>query len=139
MDWPKELVVRGVTFQVNNWDELEEAIRRFGSDQPVSVNPASEPRGPLRHGSRLSPSDRHMLERFLAEPERGMRNSDIASALGAASGEIGAKLNDWARRIGIATGDGSAFEGVNLGRAGRGHRLTTIGQGVARALLEGGG
>jgi hypothetical protein len=138
MDWPKTIVVRGVAIPVSSWDEIREAITELGQSESVSIQPTTG-RSTATPISRLAPPDRHILTQFLASPDRGLRNSDIASAIGAQSGEIGAKLNDWARRIGLTTGDGSAFEGVNLGRGGRGYRLTNLGQGVARTLLEGGG
>lgn len=141
-DWPKEIVVRGIAIHVNSWDELDEVIKRYGASEIPgarvtavgTVIPSGGGTGQLTH------SDRTMLQQFLSKTGRILLNSELSAPLGAEGKGIKPKLDEWSRRIGLTNSEGDAFEAVNMGRAGRGYRLTEMAAAVARSLLgqEGG-
>lgn len=136
-DWPKEITVRGIPITVSSWDELDEMIERYGTSEV----PAG--RGAQRVGGgegQLTHTDRQMLQKFIQAPKRGMLNRELTGPLGVDGWGVKPKLDEWARRIGLAPEGGSAFEAVNMGRAGRGYRLTDLSMSVAKHLLgqEGG-
>jgi len=138
-DWPKEIVVRGIAIQINSWDELDEAIKRYGTLELTGG--ARSTASPIVGGRvHLTHSDRTILERFLADTNRGLRNSELSGPMGAEGKGIKPKLDEWSRRIGLTNAEGDAFESVNAGRGGRGYRLTDMAAAVARSLLgqEGG-
>jgi hypothetical protein len=137
-DWPKEIVIRGISITVNSWEEFDEVVERYGTTEAVPLRPAtSGTSSQARHGTvQLTPTDRTMLRQFVANGRRGLLNRELSGPLGATGNAIPGALEAWGRRVGLTDSEGgTAFESFNMGRAGRGYRLTEIAAAVARSLL----
>ncbi len=138
MGWPRIIYVRGVGIPVESWDEIDELVKRYGSDvqglasvERQSVLPSVIPTG--RSG--LGPSDLALLSRFVEAGTRGISTGDLATALGKRGKAIRPALDAWSRKIGLTLEAGVAAFEPTRGTHGRGFRLADHFQRVARNLL----
>lgn len=143
MAWPKTILVRGLQFPVESWEEFDELVQRYGGDALV-VTPASEAGGEPRRdrrqqsnggGAILEAAHRALLQQFVAGGRRGVLTTDIGPALGARGKAIRPALERWSRHISLvsATG-GSAFARVHR-NDGRAYRLTDVHLLAAQQML----
>jgi hypothetical protein len=144
MAWPKNIVVRGLQFTVDNWEELDEAIQRYGGE-PMILAPAApsgdapKEGGPPRRGhqahSTLGAEGRALLMQFVEGGIRGVLTAQIGPVLGAQGKGIRPALERWSRQIGlVGAGTGSAFTPVRR-NDGRAYRLTDVHLRGAREML----
>lgn len=138
MGWPRIIYVRGVGIPVESWDEIDELVKRYGSDLrglvPMERETEIAPVAPTGR-SGLGPSDQALLSRFIEAGKRGMSTRDLAIALGRRGKAIRLALDSWSRKIGLVSDVGvTAFEATR-GTHGRGFRLTDHFQRAARNLL----
>jgi hypothetical protein len=143
MAWPKIILVRGLQIPVDNWDEVDEAVERYGGEPLVVTTPSprgegerSERQGQSRQGApNLSADERALLRQFIEGGARGVLTSQIGPVLGAQGKGMRPALERWSRRIGLVTGDsGSAFVPYRR-NDGRAYRLTDVHLRGARELL----
>lgn len=138
MGWPRIIYVRGVGIPVESWDEIDELVKRYGSDiqglAQVERETALAPVAPTGR-SGLGPSDQALLSRFVEAGRRGISTRDLATALGRRGKAIRPALDSWSRKVGLVSEVGvTAFEATR-GTHGRGFRLTDHFQRAARNLL----
>jgi hypothetical protein len=137
--WPKSIVIRGITIQVESWEELDEIIQRYGSDvapQPPQPLKVDLPNYVKSGTANLAVNDRVLLQQFVANDGRGVMNRDLADALGVQGKSIGPALRRWGRRVGLAEQEGvEVFESFNR-TEGRGYKLTSHFLKVAQSLLQ---
>lgn len=143
MSWPKTIVVRGLQITVDNWEEVDEAVQRYGGE-PLILTPAvskAEPakdgrEAPQRHThSSLGPQDRALLQQLVEGGTRGVLTAHIGPVLGAQGKGIRQALERWSRQIGlVSAGIGSAFVPVRR-NDGRAYRLTEVHLRGAREML----
>ena len=135
-DFPKKVVIRGIETEIQSWEELDEFLDRYGSAEVVRTITPPSTNNSRKDTSSLTPTDRTLLEQFITNGERGILNKDLGQVLGAKRKGIRPALERWSRHIGLVTGEaGSAFEPVNLGVLGRGHRLTDLYIRTAKSML----
>jgi len=135
-DWPKTIIIRGISIPIASFDELDELIERYGAEGPLIIqgDPAQTP--PRRTFGNLAPSDRSLLQQFVTGGENGVRTNQLGPALGTSGRGIRPALDVWARRIGLVTQDGvSAFQRTKT-VDGRGFGLTSVYLNAARTMLE---
>lgn len=135
--WPKTITVRGIKIDVESWDELDEAIQRYGSDVAMLDAEAADakPKKKVGGGS-LAMNDRVLLQQFVDRENKGILNKDLGKFLGATGKAIGPALRKWALRIGLAHQEkAQAFERFSR-PDGRGYKLSAPFLNVARTLLQ---
>ena len=140
-EWPKTVYVQGVGIQVNSWEDLDEIIKRYGSQMILPIpthgadsagSSAAKPRSPA---SSLTHSDRALLTQFVENGPRGVLNRELAQATGRGGKSIKPHLHEWANHIGLVSDSGvSAFAPI-LRADGRGYRLTEFHVRTARSFL----
>ena len=138
-EWPKTVYVRGVGVQVDSWEDLDEIIKRYGSQMiltiPTADNAGSSAAKPRSPASSLTHADRALLTQFVENGPRGVLNRELAQATGRGGKSIKPHLHEWANRIGLVSDSGvSAFAPI-LRADGRGYRLTEVHVRTARSLL----
>lgn len=144
MSWPKAIVVRGLQISVDDWEELDEAIQRYGgeplilttvaarNDSPKEGRESSSPRP--THSS-LGPQDRALLQQLVEGRGRGVLTAHIGPVLNARGKGLRPALERWSRQIGLVSVDGgSAFTPVRR-NDGRAYRLTEVHLRAAREML----
>lgn len=130
MAWPKIIVVRGVQISVDSWEELDEAVQRYGGEPLILTSaaaagdPPKERRERDSQRSSLSPSNRVLLQKLVEGGPRGVLTTEIGPVLGAKGKGIRPALESWGREIGLAT-TGTAFAPVRR-NDGRAYRLTEV-------------
>jgi hypothetical protein len=143
MSWPKTIVVRGLQITVDNWDELDEAIQRYGGEPlvlttgPPRDDGSKEPRdlSQRKAQSSLGPQDRALMQQLIEGGARGVLTAHIGPVLGARGKGLRPALERWSRQIGLVTADGgSAFAPVRR-NDGRAYRLTEVHLRGAREML----
>lgn len=144
MPWPKTIVVRGLQITVDDWQELDEAIQRYGGEPLILTTAASRAEatkegrdgGPQRQAhSTLGPQDRALLQQLVEGSSRGVLTALIGPVLGARGKGLRPALERWSRQIGLVTADtGSAFAPVRR-NDGRAYRLTEVHLRGAREML----
>lgn len=140
--WPKTIFIKGVGIPVESWDELDQLIERYGSQQAIVIQgPPVERVSPegrvLSPSGPVSPTDKTLLRLFVEGGSSGVPTRDIGPALGKRGKSIRPALEAWSRRIGLVTEDGtSAFEPGKTSQ-GRGFRLVGVFSQAARTMLEG--
>ena len=143
MSWPKTIVVRGIQITVDDWEEFDEAIQRYGGE-PLILSPAVKadlPRDTREGGAQrqsqvtLEPQDRALLQKLVEGGARGVLTAHIGPVLDARGKGLRPALERWSRRIGLVTGQGgSAFVPVRR-NDGRAYRLTEVHLLGAREML----
>lgn len=144
MPWPKTIVVRGLQITVDDWEELDEAIQRYGGE-PLILTPAASKGDGQRDGreslvqrhthSTLGPQDRALLQQLVEGGRRGVLTAHVGRVLGARGKGVRPALERWSRQIGLVTGDGgSAFAPVRR-NDGRAYRLSEVHLRGAREML----
>jgi len=143
MSWPKTVVVRGLQITVDSWEELDEALQRYGGE-PMILTAAPATGEPSKDGgakrtqrghSALGPQDRALLSQFIEGGHRGVLTSQIGPVLGAQGKGIRPALERWSRQIGlVSAGTGSAFVPVRR-NDGRAYRLTDVHLRGAREMM----
>ncbi len=136
-DWRKTIIIRGIGIPIESFDELDELIQRYGAEGPLIIQSDSAQPPPRRTPfGNLAPSDRSLLEQFVAGGPNGVRTNQLGPALGTSGRGIRPALDAWARRIGLVTQDGvSAFQRTKTSD-GRGFGLTPVYLNAARTMLE---
>lgn len=137
--WPKTIYVKGVGIPVENWEELDQLISRYGVEgvQGVSFPADSAPSTAMqRPGSvGMQPTDRALLQSFVEAGSRGVLSERLGQALGKRGKGVRNALDSWSRRIGLVTTEGtSAFEPVKR-FDGRGFRMLDHYLEAARDML----
>lgn len=142
--FPKTIYVRGVGVPVENWEELDQLIQRYGGELVIAAPaPGGDQKGRRKSASTgtLTATDRALLERFIEEGVRGVLTADIGQALGKRGKAIRPALDGWSRRIGLVTEEGAtAFEATKR-YEGRGfrmvpHYLRAAGQMLGQGVQE---
>lgn len=144
MPWPKIIVVRGLQITVDDWEELDEAIQRYGGEPLILTAAASRTDSPRegREGSQqrqphasLGPQDRALLQQLVEGAQRGVLTAQVGPVLGARGKGVRPALERWSRKIGLVTGEGgSAFAPVRR-NDGRAYRLSEVHLRGAREML----
>lgn len=136
--WPKNITVKGISIQVENLEELDDFIQRYGNDVTegnATNNADAKPRRKSRGGS-LATNHRVLLQQFVQRENKGMLNKDLGKFLGASGKAIGPALRKWALEIGLAHDQtAQAFERFSRPE-GRGYKLTGPFLSVAKAMIE---
>lgn len=139
--WPKIISVRGVNVEVSDWDEVDEVIKRYGTEggdliiREGSSGPVRQPKGQNRSG--LEPHDLTLLRRFVEESS--LATADIGSALGKSGKAIKTGMVAWSVKVGLAR-DSTVFPFESCFRAdGRGYKLLPHFREVGRSILDGNG
>lgn len=138
--WPKTIVIRGVGIPVESWEEMDELLKRYGSEGPIVIHGA-EQKGPgpkkklTSSPSALSATDQSLLQQFVEGGAKGVLTTHIGPALGRKGKGIRPALEQWSRRIGLVTEErASAFKPVKTSK-GRGFRLEDVYLRAARQML----
>jgi hypothetical protein len=144
MSWPKIIVVRGLQIPVDDWEEVDQAIQRYGGEPvivttgPVRSDDLREGRevAPARHThTALGPQDRALLQQLIEGAGRGVLTAHIGPVLDARGKGLRPALERWSRQIGLVpAGGGSAFAPVRR-NDGRAYRLTEVHLRAAREML----
>jgi hypothetical protein len=145
MSWPKTVVVRGLQITVDSWEELDEALQRYGGEPMILTAAPATGGEPARDGgakrtqrgqSALGPQDRALLSQFIEGAHRGVLTSQIGPVLGAQGKGIRPALERWSRQIGLVSvgTTGSAFVPVRR-NDGRAYRLTDVHLRGAREMM----
>ena len=131
--WPKSITIKGIAVQVEDIEELDAFISRYGSD--VShVSDDIKPNKKTPSGA-LSMNDRSLLQQFVDRDNKGVLNKDLGKFLGASGKAIGPALRKWGLRIGLSHHDKQqAFERFNR-PDGRGYKLSAPFTAIAKQLL----
>ncbi len=138
MGWPRMIYVRGLGIPVESWDEIDELVKRYGSDvEGLAAMERESALAPVTPTGRsgLGPSDQALLSRFVEAGRRGIPTGDLSTALGRRGKAIRPALDSWSRKIRLVSELGvTAFEATR-GARGRGFRLTDHFLRAARNLL----
>lgn len=139
MAFPKTIFIRGIAIEVEDWEELDAALNRYGSDViqlppvqgAVDIKSAKRSRGSR---SRLDPRDQALLHSFVTH--NSLSVAAVGQAIGKQGKAIRSGLDEWARKIGLSDGNAEAFQRC-FNSEGRAYRLVPHFKEVARLLLEG--
>lgn len=138
MKFPTVIRVRGIPIEVESWDDLDEVIKRYGSDAPIEVqNSDPKPVGQRKAHvqSAFQANDHVLLRQFVENDGSGVLNEIIGSALSAKGKSIWPTLRRWAVAIRMAESEGAdVFERFNR-TEGRGYKLRPHYLKVAKSLL----
>jgi hypothetical protein len=135
--WPKIMRVRGLEIEVSDWDEVDEAINRYGNEggEIVVRDSSAVVSKPKALSIALDPHDLTLLRRFIEESS--LSTADIGRALGKSGKGIRRGMAEWSRKVGL-TPDGQAFAFEACFRGdGRGYKMIPHFREVGRAILEG--
>lgn len=141
-NFPKTLVIRGIPVQVEDFDELDEFIQRYGTDvfqqqAPSSDHDAAPVHRKQQHAGApsLDHTDRTLLQQFIEAGKTGVPSKHVEQILGKKGRGIPIALDAFSRRVGLATQEGSrAFTPVKTSE-GRGFKMTELHIRSARSLL----
>ena len=127
--WPKTLRVGAVSIDVASWEEVDEAIARYGGKHEISATPSdhSGADNSQRHGraaNGLSQTDQALLEQFVEAGDRGVLASHVAQALGKKGKGTGPALEAWTRKIGLVTEENASAVERHKRFDGRAYRMT---------------
>jgi len=132
--WPKSITIKGIAVQVEDIEELDAFISRYGSDVSHESGDTKLDRK-IAPGS-LSMNDRSLLQQFVDRETKGVLNKDLGKFLGASGKAIGPALRKWGLRIGLAHHDKQqAFERFNR-PDGRGYKLSAPFTTIAKNWLQ---
>lgn len=133
--FPKTIFVKGVGVPVENWDELDELIQRYGGEVVIATAPPVSRSAANPSIPGFTPTDRALLERFIEEGSRGVLTSEITQLTGKQRKAIRPYLEGWTRKIGLVHDEGqTAFEQAKRFE-GRAFRMTPPFLRVASQLL----
>ena len=128
-NWPKTLRVGAVSLDVASWEEVDEAIARYGSKHEISA-PQSDHTGAdnsqrhARGAHGLSQTDQVLLEQFAEAGDRGVLSSHVAQALGKKGKGTGPALEAWTKKIGLVTEENACAVERHKRFDGRAYRMT---------------
>lgn len=137
MKFPTVIRVRGIPIEVESWDDLDEVVKRYGSDAPIEVQSVDGKSGHKKshNKSALQTNDQVLLRQFVEREGSGVLNEVIGDALGARGKAIWPALRQWAVAIRMAENEGAeVFERFNR-TEGRGYKLRPHFLKVAQSLL----
>jgi len=63
-EWPKRISIRGIAIEISSWEEMDEVIERYGSNDIVVKADTAEGR-PSRGSKDLGHSERALLRMFV--------------------------------------------------------------------------
>lgn len=142
MKFPTIIRVRGIPIEVESWDDLDEVVKRYGTDAASIEIQGADIKSKKGSGnasksasSALRTNDEVLLKGFVAKDGSGVLNEVIGDALGARGKSIWPALRKWAVDIHLAeSGSAEVFERFNR-TEGRGYKLRPHFLRVAQSLL----
>ena|SRR2546422_944487 len=136
--WPKTINIKGIAVQVEGIEELDEFIKRYGTDIAVgNTDIAEAKRGMKIRDAPLATTDLVILKQFVERENKGILNKDLGNFLGASGKAIGPALRKWALRVGLARDEkAQVFERFSR-PDGRGYKLTAPFLKIAQTMIEG--
>ena len=134
--WPQKILVKGISIQVNSWEDFDEVVQRYGQEK-VSLEeelPLASKKGSNFTSSKLNDKEHVLLNQFVDGGTDGVLNNIIGPSLGATGKGINSALRNWVKRIDLVEGDTEAFEPFNSYK-GRGYKLKDGYLPLARKIL----
>jgi len=128
--------IRGVDIYLENMDELDMLLEKYGSEIAIGEDANPEPKSKHKQAAGSSSThDRVILSRFVEAGSTGVETNELGKLLGKMGRGTRNAAKQWALRVGLINSDSvDPFEECRVGSK-RGLKIETAHLSVAKELM----